>query len=241
MVTNPLLQDELAPHKPVPKFLCVKAVLFFSFWQSVVVGGLVKFEVIHDAGEWTAENVASGLQVGSWLAGWVTRRLGQCHLSLSRCLTATMPLTPLTPLMPPLLLLTPPHPPARSIACRCFRWPLPCTSYLHCLPQNLLICFEMFLAALAHRYAFPAKPFEGGGGNLKQGLLRDHFALGSAVQDFNQVMPGRTVLPSGFTPGDATHYTRDQEMVRVGDGEFEVILHDGVEELQFDEAEYNQL
>ena len=26
------VKEELAPIKPVPKFLCIKAIIFFSFW-----------------------------------------------------------------------------------------------------------------------------------------------------------------------------------------------------------------
>lgn len=32
--------------RPLPKFLCVKAIIFFSFWQSVVVALLVFAGVI---------------------------------------------------------------------------------------------------------------------------------------------------------------------------------------------------
>jgi hypothetical protein len=41
-------KQELQPLKPVPKFLCIKAVIFFSFWQSIVVAGIQKIGVIHD-------------------------------------------------------------------------------------------------------------------------------------------------------------------------------------------------
>ena len=130
----------------MPKFLCVKAVLFFSFWQSVLLAGLVKVQIIHDAGAWSVENVSTGI-------------------------------------------------------------------------QNLLICFEMLLAALAHRIAFPATEYarraaadgsvlrERGPRALRTGLLRDHFALDSAVRDFNQVMP--VVLPSGFKPQNPTTVDSD--------------------------------
>ena len=35
------LRHELAPMKPVAKFLSVKALVFFSFWQSIVIALLV--------------------------------------------------------------------------------------------------------------------------------------------------------------------------------------------------------
>ena len=72
--------------------------------------------------------------------------------------------------------------------------------------QNLLICFEMLLAALAHVYAFPAEPFEGAGDSMKSNLLEGHFAHDAVIKDFNEVMP--VLLPSSFRPGKVTSTTR---------------------------------
>lgn len=72
--------------------------------------------------------------------------------------------------------------------------------------QNLLICFEMLLAAIAHVYAFPAEPFEGRGSSMKASLLEGHFAHDTVIKDFNEVMP--VLLPSRFRPGQATSSTR---------------------------------
>uniref|UniRef100_A0A453BFM7 Uncharacterized protein n=1 Tax=Aegilops tauschii subsp. strangulata TaxID=200361 RepID=A0A453BFM7_AEGTS len=33
-----LFAKELAPHKPLAKFLCIKGIVFFSFWQGLCVG-----------------------------------------------------------------------------------------------------------------------------------------------------------------------------------------------------------
>ncbi|CEG35300.1 Predicted seven transmembrane receptor-rhodopsin family [Plasmopara halstedii] len=56
------LCSQLAPYHPVPKFLCIKIVLFLSFWQSVVLAFLSRFEIIHQLGSWSVENVTTGIQ-----------------------------------------------------------------------------------------------------------------------------------------------------------------------------------
>lgn len=55
------LGDHLTPYNPVPKFLCIKAVLFLSFWQSVVLAFLSRFQIIHEIGSWSVENVTTGI------------------------------------------------------------------------------------------------------------------------------------------------------------------------------------
>ncbi|KAK9981153.1 hypothetical protein ABG768_000716 [Culter alburnus] len=59
------LREELSPIKPVGKFLCVKLVVFVSFWQAVVIALLVKVGVISESHTWewdSVEAVATGLQ-----------------------------------------------------------------------------------------------------------------------------------------------------------------------------------
>uniref|UniRef100_A0A672PPB6 Transmembrane protein 184C n=1 Tax=Sinocyclocheilus grahami TaxID=75366 RepID=A0A672PPB6_SINGR len=59
------LREELSPIKPVGKFLCVKLVVFVSFWQAAVIALLVKVGVISDLHTWdwdSVEAVATGLQ-----------------------------------------------------------------------------------------------------------------------------------------------------------------------------------
>lgn len=55
-------KELLAPMRPVAKFLCVKAVLFFSYWQGVVLVGLVEIGVVHAVGVHSTAEVATGLQ-----------------------------------------------------------------------------------------------------------------------------------------------------------------------------------
>ncbi|XP_076771548.1 transmembrane protein 184C isoform X2 [Arvicanthis niloticus] len=60
-----VLREELSPIQPVGKFLCVKLVVFVSFWQAVIIALLVKVGVISERRTWewqSAEAVATGLQ-----------------------------------------------------------------------------------------------------------------------------------------------------------------------------------
>lgn len=56
--------DSLQPFNPVPKFLCIKGVLFFSYWQSVVITILVKMGIIKEIPviNYSVEYVASTVQ-----------------------------------------------------------------------------------------------------------------------------------------------------------------------------------
>ncbi|XP_067301496.1 transmembrane protein 184C-like [Pseudorasbora parva] len=59
------LREELKPLKAVGKLLCVKLVVFVSFWQAVLIALLVKVGVISDKHTWewdSVEAVATGLQ-----------------------------------------------------------------------------------------------------------------------------------------------------------------------------------
>mmetsp|Transcript_15220 Transcript_15220/g.42912 ORF Transcript_15220/g.42912 Transcript_15220/m.42912 type:complete len:547 (-) Transcript_15220:215-1855(-) len=46
---------------PLGKFLCVKGVVFFTWWQGVVIFYLQSHGIIEDIGQWSGEEVANGL------------------------------------------------------------------------------------------------------------------------------------------------------------------------------------
>lgn len=82
-------KEELAPMKPIAKFFCIKAVIFFSFFQSVIIAVLTYVGIITES---FSDQGSDAAEVG------------------------------------------------RSL-------------------QNFLICIEMFLASVAHYFAFSYKPY----------------------------------------------------------------------------------
>ncbi|GIL83404.1 hypothetical protein Vretimale_11220 [Volvox reticuliferus] len=110
------MHTELAPIRPLSKFLCIKAVIFVTFWQSIAIAILVYAGVIRQDSWYDTRNVASGL-------------------------------------------------------------------------QDFLICIEMFLAALAHAYAFPPRDYMGAGYSAGFFANVPHiFNLRDVVDDVGRVM-----------------------------------------------------
>jgi hypothetical protein len=56
------VKEELAPLRPIPKFLCVKAVVFFTFWQSVLLAGLASMGVLTATRYYTQAELVGALQ-----------------------------------------------------------------------------------------------------------------------------------------------------------------------------------
>lgn len=56
------MKDKLENFDPFPKFICIKAIIFFAFWQGVLISCLVHFGVITTMGPYGPSVVAGVLQ-----------------------------------------------------------------------------------------------------------------------------------------------------------------------------------
>ena len=60
------MKDLLKPLNPVLKFGAIKAIIFFTFWQALIISFLVKINVIQQSLAWKKygfEDVANSIQV----------------------------------------------------------------------------------------------------------------------------------------------------------------------------------
>ncbi|KAI0861818.1 DUF300-domain-containing protein [Xylaria cubensis] len=57
------MHDDLLPYRPVPKFLCIKLIIFASYWQGFLLSILVWLGAIpDDVPEYTPDNLAAAIQ-----------------------------------------------------------------------------------------------------------------------------------------------------------------------------------
>jgi len=54
--------DILAPYKPIMKFICVKAVIFFAFWQGIVISAISAIGWISSRNGWTVGEISTATQ-----------------------------------------------------------------------------------------------------------------------------------------------------------------------------------
>ncbi|KAJ3329870.1 hypothetical protein HDU76_006982 [Blyttiomyces sp. JEL0837] len=55
------IKEEIAEHKPLPKFLSIKLVILLTLFQTFILSMLVHFGVIHATQFWTRTNIANGI------------------------------------------------------------------------------------------------------------------------------------------------------------------------------------
>jgi len=56
-----VVKEDLAPHKPIPKFMSVKLVVFFCWFQTIALQAMVSFGWIRDGWFGTAEETGEGI------------------------------------------------------------------------------------------------------------------------------------------------------------------------------------
>jgi Organic solute transporter Ostalpha len=127
-------KEELAPIRPLAKFLCIKAVVFLTFWQGLALNILV------------AVGAIKARHAGAWYnCLWHSDAGCSWAQSVCVCVCVHVHMTVI----------------GLARAVHCMQVNEQFTTYTAADVaeglQDFLICIEMFLAALAHAYAFPPR------------------------------------------------------------------------------------
>jgi len=75
---------ELAPFRPVPKFLCIKAIVAFAFWQSILIAILVYFKVLQGNDTFSTEELSEFLQDWAICIGVLSLKLASSFACLGQ-------------------------------------------------------------------------------------------------------------------------------------------------------------
>ena len=62
LVFYQIMKEDLKPLRPLPKFLVIKAVVFVSWWQGIIIMYMASREMLHPVLDYSSEDVAKGLQ-----------------------------------------------------------------------------------------------------------------------------------------------------------------------------------
>jgi hypothetical protein len=56
------VRDYMKEISPNSKFMCIKMIVFFTFWQSILLKGLAYIDIINGSVDWTQTDVTNGLE-----------------------------------------------------------------------------------------------------------------------------------------------------------------------------------
>ena len=188
-------KNELAHIRPVGKFLCVKALIFFTWWQAVGISILNSMGMIPEHAEWSAEDVGKGIQVRP------SRERGNVSLSETGAGERSRRLSSLTsPRTAPYLpcLLSPP-------------------------PQDYLICIEMFIGAIVHQYVFHHSDYCSGSVTYKPHHAFRRRRVGRRHQDGFTLLGGKNLSDASLGSSD-DNFQSDDDLLGEEEGmDFQMI------------------